>query len=153
MAFNIKTLKEITYPIVGMIYDVHTELGPGLNEYIYQEGLAMQLTEEEVPFEREKEISLTYHGKLMNATYRLDFLCLGCVVIECKSVEKLTPDHRAQLFNYMRITKSPIGILVNFAQKSAVVERYFFNKDTNEICDTNGDTLVFYTQKKQVNIL
>ena len=93
MAFNLKTLKEITYPIVGMIYDVHTELGPGLNEYIYQEGLAMQLTEEEVPFEREKEISLTYHGKLMNATYRLDFLCLGCVVIECKSVEKLTPDH------------------------------------------------------------
>ena len=153
MAFNLKTLKEITYPIVGMIYDVHTELGPGLNEYIYQEGLAMQLTEEEVPFEREKEISLTYHGKLMNATYRLDFLCLGCVVIDCKSVEKLTPVHRAQLFNYMRITKTPIGILVNFAQKSAVVERYFFNKDTNEICDTNGDTLVFYTQKKQVNIL
>jgi GxxExxY protein len=136
-----------------MIYDVHTELGPGLNEHIYQEGLAMQLTEEEVPFEREKEVRLTYHGKLMNATYRLDFLCLGCVVIECKSVEKLTPDHRAQLFNYMRITKSPIGILVNFAQKSAVVERYFFNKDTNEICDTNGDILVFYTQKKQVNIL
>ena len=113
----------------------------------------MKLTEEEVPFEREKEISLTYHGKLMNATYRLDFLCLGCVVIECKSVEKLRPDHRAKLLNYMRITKSPIGILVNFAQKSAVVERYFFNKDTNEICDTNGDTLVFYTQKKQVNIL
>ena len=140
MAFNLKTLKEITYPIVGMIYDVHTELGPGLNEYIYQEGLAMQLIEEEVPFEREKEVSLTYHGKLMNAKYRLDFLCIGCVVIECKSVEKLTPDHRAQLFNYMRITKSPIGILVNFAQKSAVVERYFFNKDTNEICDTNGDT-------------
>ena len=46
MAFNLNTVKEIAYPIVGMLYDVHTELGPGLNEYIYQEGLAMQLTEE-----------------------------------------------------------------------------------------------------------
>ena len=148
MAFNLEAMKEIVYPLVGAIYEVHTELGPGLNEYVYQEGLAMQLEEDGLLFEREKELQIKYHGKLMDATYRMDFYCLGCVVIECKSVEKLTADHRAQLFNYMRLSRSAMGILVNFAPKSAVVERYFLNKDTNEICDTNGNSLIFYRNTK-----
>ena len=152
MAFNIEKIKEYAYPLVGAIYEVHSELGPGLNEYVYQEGLAMQLEEEEIPYEREKELTITYHGKLMNATYRLDFLCAGAIVIECKSVEKLTPDHRAQLFNYMRLVKAPIGILANFAPKSAVVERYFWNRETNEICDSNGNSLIFYRNPKQPGI-
>ena len=148
MAFNLENIKDYAYPLVGAIYEVHSELGPGLNEYVYQEGLAMQLEEEGIPFEREKELTIKYHGKLMNATYRMDFLCAGTIVIECKSVERLTPDHRAQLFNYMRLSRSVIGILANFAPKSAVVERYFLNKETNEICDTNGNSLIFYRNPK-----
>ena len=89
MAFNLENMKDYAYPLVGAIYEVHSELGPGLNEYVYQEGLAMQLEEEGIPFEREKELTIKYHGKLMNATYRMDFLCAGTIVIECKSVEKL----------------------------------------------------------------
>ena len=144
MAFNLENMKDYAYPLVGAIYEVHSELGPGLNEYVYQEGLAMQLEEEGIPFEREKELTIKYHGKLMNATYRMDFLCAGTIVIECKSVERLTPDHRAQLFNYMRLSRSVIGILANFAPKSAVVERYFYNDETKEICDVNGDVLSHY---------
>ena len=69
MAFNIEKIKEYAYPLVGAIYEVHSELGPGLNEYVYQEGVAMQLEEEGIPYEREKELTITYHGKRMNATY------------------------------------------------------------------------------------
>ena len=145
--FDIDIFRDFVYQLVGAIYNVHNELGPGLNEYVYQEGLAMQLEEEGIPFEREKELTIKYHGKLMNATYRMDFLCAGTIVIECKSVERLTPDHRAQLFNYMRLSRSVIGILANFAPKSAVVERYFYNSQKNEIISIDGSVLTKYTHQ------
>ena len=129
------------YPVVGSIYAVHSELGPGLNEYVYQEGLAMQLEEDGIEFEREKEFSLVYHNRLMAAKYRLDFVCMGNIVIECKSVEQLTINHRAQLYNSLRLTKLPIGILVNFSQKSIVIERYLYNVLTNEVVSIDGTML------------
>ena len=129
------------YPVVGSIYAVHSELGPGLNEYVYQEGLAMQLEEDGIEFEREKEFSPVYHNRLMAAKYRLDFVCMGSVVVECKSVEQLTINHRAQLYNYLRLTKLPIGILVNFSQKSIVIERYLYNVLTNEVVSIDGTVL------------
>ena len=129
------------YPVVGSIYAVHSELGPGLNEYVYQEGLAMQLEEDGIEFEREKEFSPVYHNRLMAAKYRLDFVCMGSVVVECKSVEQLTINHRSQLYNYLRLTKLPMGILVNFSQKSIVVERYLYNALTNEVVSIDGTVL------------
>lgn len=129
------------YPVVGSIYAVHSELGLGLNEYVYQEGLAMQLEEDGIEFEREKEFSPVYHNRLMAAKYRLDFVCMGNIVIECKSVEQLTINHRAQLYNYLRLTKLPIGILVNFSQKSIVIERYLYNVLTNEVVSIDGIVL------------
>ena len=115
--------------------------GPGLNEYVYQEGLAMQLEEDGIEFEREKEFSPVYHNRLMAAKYRLDFVCMGNIVIECKSVEQLTINHRAQLYNYLRLTKLPMGILVNFSQKSIVIERYLYNVLTNEVVSIDGTVL------------
>ena len=141
MSFNVDILKAKMYPVVGSIYVVHSELGPGLNEYVYQEGLAMQLEEDGIEFEREKEFSPVYHNRLMAAKYRLDFVCMGSVVIECKSVEQLTINHRAQLYNYLRLTKLPMGILVNFSQKSIVVERYLYNALTNEVVSIDGTVL------------
>lgn len=136
------------YPIIGAIYEVHKELGPGLNEYVYQEGLAMQLEEEGVPYEREKEYTPIYHDRMMNAKYRLDFVYKGQIIVECKAVEKLTVNHRAQLFNYMRLTKLPMGILVNFSQKSAVIERYFFDTQKNEIISIDGTVLTRFVKTK-----
>jgi GxxExxY protein len=109
--FDLQYYKNFMYPVIGALYEVHKELGPGLNEYVYQEGLAMQLEEENIAFEREKEYTPIYHDRTMNAKYRLDFVCMDQIIVECKSVEKLTLNHRAQLFNYMRLTKLPIGIL------------------------------------------
>lgn len=136
------------YPIIGAIYEVHKELGPGLNEYVYQEGLAMQLEEEVIPYEREKEYTPIYHDRMMNAKYRLDFVCKEQIIVECKAVEKLTVNHRAQLFNYMRLTKLPMGILVNFSQKSAVIERYFFDTQKNEIISIDGTVLTRFAKTK-----
>ena len=143
---DIVKLKEFIYPIVGAIYEVHRELGPGLNEYVYQEGLAMQLEEEHMMFEREKEYTPLYHKRIMNARYRLDFVCMDSIIIVCKAVEQLTINHRAQLFNYMRLTKLPVGLLVNFSQKSAVIERYIYHHTTGEILSMDGSVLTRFVK-------
>lgn len=146
MHFDMDTYKSLLYPVIGAVYAVHAELGPGLNEYVYQEGLAIQLAEDGIAFEREKEFRPMYRDQVMNAKYRLDFICLDEIIIECKAVEQLTVNHRAQLFNYMRLTRIPVGLLVNFSQKSAVVERYFFDIQNNEIMSIDGTVLTRFNK-------
>lgn len=142
--FDINTMKDYMYPVIGAIYEVHKELGPGLNEYVYQEGLEIQLEDDNIAYEREREYTPIYHNRKMNAKYRLDFVCMSQIIVECKAVEQLTANHRAQLFNYMRLTRLPMGILVNFFQKSAVIERYFFDNQKNEIMSMDGTVLTRY---------
>ena len=113
----IQTLKKHMFDVVGAIYEVHKELGAGLNEFCYQEGLKMQLEEQEIPFNREMTFHPSYHGKPMEAVYRVDFLCKGDIIVECKATDDLNNNMRSQLYNYMRLLKLPCGILVNFASK------------------------------------
>ena len=135
---DIRELKEHIYDVVGALHEVHKELGPGLNEYCYQEGLQLQLSEAGIPFQREWMFHPTYHGRPMAAVYRLDFLCKGDIIVECKSAVELVNNHRAQLFNYLRLTKYPCGILVNFAPAFAVIERYFYDNDLQAILTVDG---------------
>ena len=144
---DLQYYKNFMYPVIGALYEVHKELGPGLNEYVYQEGLGMQLEEENIAFEREKEYTPIYHDRTMNAKYRLDFVCMNQIIVECKAVEQLSVNHRAQLFNYMRLTKLPIGILVNFSHKSAEIERYLYNHQTNEVISIDGTTLTNFRKQ------
>jgi GxxExxY protein len=143
---DLENLKEHVFDVVGAIYEVHTELGPGLNEYCYQEGLRLQLEEQEIQFKKELSIHPTYHGKEMEAVYRVDFLCKGDIVVECKSVDELNGDMRAQLYNYMRLLKCPCGIIVNFAGKKADVERYFYDDQTRNILTIDGRCVHKYRQ-------
>ena len=136
-----EVLKDMLYIVVGAIYNVHEELGGGLNESIYQEGLELELQSQHIFYERELEVHPYYQGKRMNATFRLDFLCLKNVIVECKAVGKLSNEHRSQLFNYMRLTKTKAGILVNFAPAFMEVERYFFDPETNEILTYTGEVI------------
>ncbi|MGX8696840.1 MAG: GxxExxY protein [Prevotella sp.] len=135
---NIPTLKNHIYDVIGAIHEVHKELGPGLNEYCYQEGLELQLAEQGINFQREKKFHPTYHGKEMAAEYRLDFLCKGNIIVECKAVQELANIHRAQLFNYLRLTKFPCGILVNFSPSFATIERYFYDEDQRCVLTVEG---------------
>lgn len=138
---NIELMQELIYPIVGVLHDVRTELGPGLNESVYQEGLELELQAQNIPYEREKTINPTYRGIAMEAIFRMDFVCVKNIIVECKAVSKLNSDHRAQLFNYMRLTKLRMGILVNFAPAYMEVERYFYDPNTNSILTYKGEKL------------
>ena len=141
---DIESLKKHLYDIVGAIYEVHKELGAGLNEYCYQEGLQMQLEEQKTPYHREMTFHPSYHGQPMQATYRVDFLCKEDIIVECKAVDDLTNNMRSRLYNYMRLLKLPCGIIVNFASKTVKVERYFFDKETNEIISVDGHAIHQY---------
>lgn len=139
---DIKALKDHIYDVIGAMHEVHKELGPGLNEYCYQEGLQLQLEEQEIPFKREVSFHPKYHGKEMQALYRVDFLCKDDIIVECKSISEIDNNSRAQLFNYMRLLKLPCGILVNFSQRSMEIERYFYDVDRNDIIGTKGNSFI-----------
>ena len=141
---DIQTLKKHMFDVVGAIYEVHKELGAGLNEFCYQEGLQMQLEGQEIPFNREMTFHPSYHGKPMEAVYRVDFLCKGDIIVECKATDDLNNSMRSQLYNYMRLLKLPCGILVNFASKLVKIERYFFDSETNEIIAVDGHIIHQY---------
>ena len=135
---DISELKQHMYDVVGAIHDVHKELGAGLNEYCYQEELQLQLEESGIPFQRELSFHPHYHGREMSAEYRVDFLCKDNIIVECKAVTELISNHRAQLFNYMRLLQFPCGILVNFAPQFATIERYFLDTERNAVIGTDG---------------
>ena len=135
---DISELKQHMYDVVGAIHDVHKELGAGLNEYCYQEGLQLQLEESGIPFQRELSFHPHYHGREMSAEYRVDFLCKDNIIVECKAVTELISNHRAQLFNYMRLLQFPCGILVNFAPQFATIERYFLDTERNAVIGTDS---------------
>ena len=130
---DIAYYKNHIYDVVGAIYEVHKELEPGLQEACYQEGLELQLSEQGISYCRERLIRPFYHGSQMKSFFKLDFLCKDDIVIECKALSETGPTQRAQLFNYLRITKHPCGILVNFSPSFATIERYFYDKNLNEV--------------------
>ena len=116
------------YDVVGAAMEVHKNLGRGLFEPVYQEALAMEMDSRGLTAEREKQLHLYYKGVQMEKTYYADFYYRG-IIVELKSTDSICSDHRAQLFNYMRITKSFRGILINFGEKSLRAERYLYLPD------------------------
>ncbi len=135
---NFGEMKSYMFEVVGAIHEVRKELGPGLNEYCYQEALEMELTEQGIPFQRESTFHPLYHGKPLKAEYRTDFICKGNIIVECKAVTELINTHRAQLFNYMRLLKMPCGILVNFSPKYAEIERYLYDSENENVLSIDG---------------
>ena len=128
---NPKDYKDKVYQIIGAAMVVHSELNWGLLEAVYNEALHLELLDRGIDNEREQNISCYYKHHLMEKRYQMD-LVVDDIIIELKSVDELTSTHRAQLFNYLRLTKKPIGLLINFGQESLQGERYAYDELTNE---------------------
>ena len=131
------------YDAVGAAMEVYNTLGRGLSELIYQEALAMEMAQRNMPFDREKKLNLYYKGKMMEKVFFADFLYKD-IVMELKSVESICSDHRAQLFNYMRITKKYRGILLNFGEKKLRAERYLYIPDDDNFVLLAQDNYMNY---------
>jgi GxxExxY protein len=93
---------------------IHRDLGPGLLESVYEAFLEASLTRLGLPVQRQKPIDIEYDGMLLRDGFRADLLVGGALIIEVKSVERFAPVHGKQLLTYLRLTKQPLGLLMNF---------------------------------------
>ena len=106
--------KQESYDIIGAAMLVFYELGHGFLEAVYQEALGIELSKRAFPFEREKELNISYSGQTLIQTYKADFVCYDKIIIELKAVVAIDNSHRSQVFNYLKATGSKLGILLNF---------------------------------------
>ena len=109
-----RSLERLTYEILGAAFKVHSALGPGLLESAYESCLAYELSRKRLVLERQKNLPVLYDGIKMDCGYRIDLMVEGQVIIEVKSVKQFHKIHEAQLLTYLRLSKTPIGLLLNF---------------------------------------
>ncbi|MEW5975582.1 MAG: GxxExxY protein [Acidobacteriota bacterium] len=109
-----REIDEITGIIVDASYKIHTALGPGLLESVYEAVLARELERLGLVVQRQVVVAFDYDGMHFEEGLRLDLLVEGMVVVELKSVERLAPVHSKQLLTYLRLMNLPVGLLVNF---------------------------------------
>lgn len=116
--------KEITEKIIGAAFDVHSFLGNGFQEVIYQRALAWEMRQRNLEFAREIEQDI-YYKDLPEpiGTRRADFVVEGKVLVEIKALIQLEDVHLAQALNYLKAYKLEVGLLINFGSKSLTFKR------------------------------
>src|SRR5918912_1160663 len=108
------TENEIATEIVNAAYKLHTTLGPGLLESVYEAVLAYELEKRGLKVIRQQAIPVIYEDVHMEIGFRADLIVEGKVVIELKSVEGIAPVHKKQLLTYLRLADKRLGLLINF---------------------------------------
>ena len=107
-------INRLTDRIIGAAIEVHRTMGPGLLESVYEECLAIEFELAGIPFERQKQVTLTYKGRPVGVPLRVDFLVDSLVVVELKAVDSLLSIHQSQLITYLKLTQTEVGLLINF---------------------------------------
>ena len=105
---------EIAKEIVNAAYKIHTTLGPGLLESVYEATLAYELGQKRFDVVRQQPIPVVYESVRMDMGFRADLIVGGLVIVELKSVEMVAPVHRKQLLTYLRLADKRLGLLINF---------------------------------------
>ena len=107
-------LNIVTEKIIKAAIAVHRELGPGLLESAYEACLVYELIQLGLKVERQKSLPIHYRGVQLDCGYRMDLLVEEKVILELKAIEKLESIHEAQLLSYLKLSKCPVGLLINF---------------------------------------
>lgn len=108
------TENEIAREIVDAAYKIHTTLGPGLLESVYEAVMAEEILCRGLQTVRQQAIPVVYESVHLEVGFRADLIVEGKVIIEIKSVERIVPVHKKQLLTYLRLTNKQLGILINF---------------------------------------
>ena len=125
-------LVDTCYDLIGCLHEVYKELGSGLPEYIYQEAVAKMLKAQGLTFQKEMKFHPMFMGEPLEAYIKMDLVVeslVGNIIVECKALTQLTEKEHYQTFGYLRATKFPIAILVNFGtDRRAQIERFHYNE-------------------------
>lgn len=108
------TENEIATIVVDCCYKVHTSLGPGLLESIYEAAIAIELDKRSINYKRQQPIKASYNGHDLDIGFRTDFIVEDKLVLELKSVERIEKVHHKVVLTYLRISGLKLGLLVNF---------------------------------------
>ena len=114
----------LTHKIIGCAMKVHTALGSGFQEVIYQRALAIEMTKQELLYQREQEMPIFYDGRAIG-TRRVDFFVEDTIMVELKALAKLEDVHLAQSMNYCQAYNLPMGLLINFGGRSLEFRRVY----------------------------
>ena len=120
-------IDKLTHKIIGCAMKVHSTLGNGFQEVIYQRALAIELSHKGISFQRELEMPIFYHEEQIG-TRRVDFFVEEKVMVELKSIEKLEGVHKAQAINYCEAYNIADGLLINFGSTSLDFKRVYNKK-------------------------
>ena len=115
--------KEESYELVGILFDVHNELGGGFLEVVYSDAVEYELKKRKIPYEREKKFQVHYKETVLPHHFFADFVVFGKIVLELKSTTHLHDSHIAQCINYLKISKLKLAILANFEADKLIHHR------------------------------
>lgn len=113
-----------SYAIIGAAMEVHSTLGPGFLESVYQEAMEIELAKRNIPFEAQQKIQIQYKGINLNQYYIADLVCFDKIIVELKATSSILPEHKAQIINYLHATGIKLGLLINFSEESLYFNRY-----------------------------
>jgi len=115
--------KPESHQIIGAAIEVHRTLGNGFLEQVYQEALSIEFEKQGIPFEKEKQIRIQYKDSFLEKAYIADFVCYDKIILECKAVGHLLPEHESQVINYLYATGFQLGLLINFGKYQIEIKR------------------------------
>jgi len=115
--------KEESYQLLGVLFDVHNELGGGFLEAVYSDAIQYELKLKSIPFEREKQYKISYKDIILPHHYFADFVVYDKIILEIKSTTNLNDRHTAQCLNYLKISGNKLAILANFEADKLMHQR------------------------------
>jgi GxxExxY protein len=113
--------KEESFAIRGALFEVYNQLGYGFLESVYQESLIIEFRQRDIPFVSQPKVEIEYKGVTLTNTFQPDFICFNKIIVELKAVKELASEHRAQVLNYLRVSRFRLGFLVNFGSSTKLI--------------------------------
>ncbi len=114
---------EESYQLIGVLFEVHNNLGKGFLEIVYKDAIEYELEKLKIIFDREKEYSVNYKEITLKHKFYADFVVFDKIVLEVKSCSRISDSHLAQAINYLKVSKNKLAIIVNFNSDSLEYKR------------------------------